>query len=130
MPTIEIESLERLTDWHNRSTRCELNMARQFTSQIEKGLNSAPSTGWLADNFLRLHESIPKDWRQSMEVNVIGVYNTIHAATPYLRKRGHGKIIVTGSGTRYRDNIGRSDDASAKSAVWIKEPEDVVSMAP
>ena len=94
-------------------------MARQFTSQIEKGLNSAPSTGLLADKFLMLHESIPKDWRRSMEVNVIGVYNTIHAATPYLRKRGGGKIIVTGSGTRHRANIGRSDYASAKSAVWM-----------
>ena len=66
----------------------------------------------------KLHESIPAEWRQTMEVNVIGVYNTVHAAIPHLRQRGAGKIIVTGSGTRHGAKIGRSDYAGAKSAVW------------
>jgi 3-oxoacyl-[acyl-carrier protein] reductase len=93
-------------------------MARQSTSQIEKGLNSASRTGFLADKVVVV-TGAGRGIGRSIEVNVIGVYNTIHAATPYLRKRGGGKIIVTGSGTRYRANIGRSDYASAKSAAWM-----------
>lgn len=67
----------------------------------------------------RLHESDPAEWYQTMNVNVIGVYNTVNTAIPHLRQRGAGKIIVTGSGTRHRANIGRPDSASAKSAVWM-----------
>jgi 3-oxoacyl-[acyl-carrier protein] reductase len=91
----------------------------RYAETMYAGVDMVLANAGVAGNFLRLHESVPTEWRRSMEVNVIGVYNTIHAATPYLRKRGGGKIIVTGSGTRYRANIGRSDYASAKSAVWM-----------
>lgn len=67
----------------------------------------------------KLHKSDPALWRETMEVNVIGAYNTVHAAIPYLQARGAGKIILTGSGSRHRPMPGLSAYASSKSALWM-----------
>jgi NAD(P)-dependent dehydrogenase (short-subunit alcohol dehydrogenase family) len=43
-------------------------------------------------------ENIPDDlWRQVLAVNLHGVFKTIQAAVPHLKKRGGGRIIVTTS---------------------------------
>lgn len=67
----------------------------------------------------KLHNSDPALWRETMEVNVIGAYNTVHAAIPHLRARGAGKIILTGSGSRHRAMPGMSAYASSKNALWM-----------
>ncbi|MDR3098908.1 MAG: SDR family NAD(P)-dependent oxidoreductase [Paraburkholderia sp.] len=41
------------------------------------------------------------------------------AAIPHLRRRGGGKILVMGSGTRMRASAGQSAYAASKLAVWM-----------
>ena len=67
----------------------------------------------------KLHKSDPAPWRETIELNLIGAYNTVHAAVPHLRERGAGKIIVTGSGARYRAAPGLSAYGSSKIALWM-----------
>lgn len=67
----------------------------------------------------KLHNSDPARWRETMEVNVIGAYHTVHAAIPHLQARGAGKIILTGSGSRHRPVPGMSAYASSKNALWM-----------
>lgn len=67
----------------------------------------------------KLHRSDPAQWRETIEINVVGAYNTVHAAIPHLRARGAGKIIVTGSGSRHRAVPGLSAYASSKNALWM-----------
>ncbi|MSQ55328.1 MAG: SDR family NAD(P)-dependent oxidoreductase, partial [Betaproteobacteria bacterium] len=55
-----------------------------------------------------LEDSDPALWRRTVEVNLVGTFNTVHAAIPHLRRRGGGKILVTGSGMGHRGAPGRS----------------------
>lgn len=66
-----------------------------------------------------LEDSDPAVWRQTIETNVVGTYNTLHAAIPHLRRRGSGKVIVTGSGIRQRAAPGFSAYGAAKAALWM-----------
>jgi 3-oxoacyl-[acyl-carrier protein] reductase len=60
----------------------------------------------------------PERWAQTIQVNLIGAFNTAHAAIPHLRARGGGKLIFMGSGTRHGAAPGMSDYAGSKLAVW------------
>lgn len=64
-------------------------------------------------------EGDPSVWRRTMETNVFGVYLTARTAIPWLRRRGGGKIIVTGSGARQKAAEGRSAYGASKAAVWM-----------
>ncbi|MGO4152108.1 SDR family NAD(P)-dependent oxidoreductase [Cupriavidus sp. YAF13] len=61
----------------------------------------------------------PAQWRQTIEVNLVGAFHTARAAMAHLRRRGGGKMIFTGSGSRYRPNPGMSSYASAKIGMWM-----------
>jgi 3-oxoacyl-[acyl-carrier protein] reductase len=65
-----------------------------------------------------VEESDPAKWKKTVEINLIGVYNTIHAAIPYLKARGGGRIITMGSG-RGRRAGGIADYSSAKAGQWM-----------
>jgi len=67
----------------------------------------------------KIVDTDPALWRKSIEVNLIGAYHTAHAAIPYLRRRGGGKIIMIGSGHRKRPGIGSSAYACSKSGLWM-----------
>lgn len=67
----------------------------------------------------RVENCDPALWRQTIEVNLIGAFNTARAAIPHLRHRGAGKIIMIGSGSRHRPNPGMSSYASAKLGLWM-----------
>jgi 3-oxoacyl-[acyl-carrier protein] reductase len=43
-------------------------------------------------------EQSPDDWRQVIEVNLLGVFNATRVALPALRRRGGGQIIAISSG--------------------------------
>ena len=49
-----------------------------------------------------VEESNPEDWGATIEVNLRGAYYCAKAAIPYLKSRGGGKIITTGSGMGHR----------------------------
>jgi 3-oxoacyl-[acyl-carrier protein] reductase len=68
----------------------------------------------------RVAESDPALWRKTIDINLIGAYHTAHAAIPHLRKRGAGKIIMVGSGARYRPSFpGISAYSCSKSGLWM-----------
>lgn len=66
-----------------------------------------------------LADGDPVAWRHTLETNVIGVYQTMRAALPWLRLRGGGKIIVIDSGAKLRAGPGRSAYGASKAAVWM-----------
>ncbi|MEZ4709916.1 MAG: SDR family oxidoreductase [Caldilineaceae bacterium] len=64
-------------------------------------------------------ESIPEEWRATMEVNLFGPYYCARAAIPHLRARGGGKIIIVGSGMGHRGSPGNSAYCISKAGVWM-----------
>jgi 3-oxoacyl-[acyl-carrier protein] reductase len=71
------------------------------------------------DRGRRVHESVPADWRATLEVNLFGAYYCARAAIPYLRQRGTGKIITIGSGMGHHGAAGGSAYACSKAGLWM-----------
>ncbi|WER46598.1 SDR family NAD(P)-dependent oxidoreductase [Cupriavidus sp. WKF15] len=67
----------------------------------------------------KIADSDPALWRKTIDVNLIGAYHTAHAAIPYLRRRGGGKIIMIGSGHRKRPRPNSSAYSCSKSGLWM-----------
>jgi len=44
-----------------------------------------------------MHSADPADWKQMLDVNVLGVLHAIHAVLPGMRSSGEGHIIIVGS---------------------------------
>lgn len=61
----------------------------------------------------------PELWKRTVEVNLFGAFHTARAAIPHLRRRGGGKIVMTGSGSRFRPYPGGSAYSSSKLALWM-----------
>jgi len=66
-----------------------------------------------------VEESIPEDWLGTLDVNLNGAYYCAQAAIPYLKARGGGKIITTGSGLGHRGSTGRSAYCVSKAGLWM-----------
>lgn len=62
-----------------------------------------------------IEELTPKDWDQTLDVNLKGTFLTVKYAVPHMKKRG-GSIIITSSvnGTRMFSNTGASAYATSK----------------
>ncbi len=58
-------------------------------------------------------------WRETMDINLAGVYHTARAAIPHLRARGGGKILAVGSGKGRRGSTHSSAYACSKAAQWM-----------
>ncbi|MDP6708191.1 MAG: SDR family oxidoreductase [Alphaproteobacteria bacterium] len=56
---------------------------------VNAGIDGPPAT---------VAEAAPEAWARVIQVNLIGAMHQCQAAIPRLRRRGGGKIIVTGSG--------------------------------
>ena len=67
----------------------------------------------------RVQDSVPADWRATLEVNLLGAYHCARAAIPHLRRRGAGKIITLGSGMGHRGAPGGSAYACSKAGLWM-----------
>lgn len=65
-----------------------------------------------------VEDSVPEDWRTTVEVNLFGAYYCAKAAIPYLKQRGAGKIITMGSGVGHRGHTASSAYAASKAALW------------
>ena len=59
----------------------------------------------------------PKQWTDTVQLNLIGSYHTARAAIPHLKERGAGKIIAIGSGLGRHGRPGESAYASAKAGL-------------
>ncbi|MCS6905495.1 MAG: 3-oxoacyl-ACP reductase FabG [Bacteroidia bacterium] len=68
-----------------------------------------------------------EQWRQVIEVNLTGVFNTTKAVVPYMVEKGYGRIINTSSVVALYGNIGQTNYVATKAALigmtktWGKE---------
>jgi 3-oxoacyl-[acyl-carrier protein] reductase len=62
-------------------------------------------------------EQPPDEWRQVIEVNVLGVFNATRVALPALRRRGGGQIIAISSGAARQGYPNMSAYCSSKAAL-------------
>ena len=62
-------------------------------------------------------EHAPEEWRQVIEVNLLGVFNATRVALPALRRRGGGQIIAISSGAARQGYPNMSAYWSSKAAL-------------
>jgi 3-oxoacyl-[acyl-carrier protein] reductase len=58
-------------------------------------------------------------WREAIEVNLVGAYNTARAAVLALKRRGGGKILTIGSGMGHRGGRSVSAYCCSKAGLWM-----------
>ncbi|OPX46319.1 glucose 1-dehydrogenase 1 [Ruminiclostridium hungatei] len=58
-------------------------------------------------------------WIATVQLNLFGAYYCMHAAIPYLKQRGAGKIITVGSGLGHRGFPGSSAYSCSKAGLWM-----------
>lgn len=64
-------------------------------------------------------DSDPLLWKQTIDINLTGAFNTAHAAIPLLKRRGGGKLLFVGSGMGHRSGPTRSAYAASKAGLWM-----------
>ncbi len=57
-------------------------------------------------------------WWHVFEVNVLGVHICCRAVIPGMLERGHGRIVITGSGAAYLPGARHTAYPASKAAVW------------
>jgi 3-oxoacyl-[acyl-carrier protein] reductase len=77
------------------------------------------NAGTHCDRGRRVQESVPTDWRATLETNLFGAYYCARAAIPHLQQRGTGKIITIGSGMGHCGAAGGSAYACSKAGLWM-----------
>jgi 3-oxoacyl-[acyl-carrier protein] reductase len=67
---------------------------------------------------VRLEHADRADWLSVLTTNVIGVQICAALAVPHLRRRGGGRLILLGSGSRLDAPAGLGMYAASKAAAW------------
>ena len=62
-------------------------------------------------------EMSPQEWRTIIDVNLTGVFHTVHAALPHLLANGDGRVVCTSSISGVRPAEGEAAYAAAKAGV-------------
>jgi NAD(P)-dependent dehydrogenase (short-subunit alcohol dehydrogenase family) len=76
-------------------------------------------------------EADPAAWRECVQVNLFGVFHTVHAAVPHMIEAGHGgSIIITSSGAAIVSGSYLSDYSAAKAALLSLTRTLAVELAP
>jgi 3-oxoacyl-[acyl-carrier protein] reductase len=75
-----------------------------------------------------VEHSDPKLWKEVIDVNLVGAFNTARAAIPHLRRRGAGKLILMGSGLRQRPNANMA--AQKRACGCLRKPSRWSSWTP
>ena len=65
-----------------------------------------------------VESSVSEDFIRTLEVNLIGVYNTVKAGIPFLKESG-GHIVLIGSGIGLRGNKNSAAYACSKAGVHV-----------
>lgn len=64
-----------------------------------------------------LEQTSPEEWRQALEINVMGVFNSVHAVVSGMKKRGEGRIVLfSGGGQGAMPHF--SSYVCSKGAIW------------
>lgn len=76
-------------------------------------------------------EADPAAWRECVEVNLVGVFHTVHATVPHMLKGGNGgSIIITSSGAAIVSGSYLGDYSAAKAALLSLTRTLAVELAP
>ncbi len=76
-------------------------------------------------------EADPAAWRECVEVNLVGVFHTIHAAVPHMLAAGNGgSIVITSSGAAIVSGSYLGDYSAAKAALLSLTRTLAVELAP
>jgi 3-oxoacyl-[acyl-carrier protein] reductase len=97
----------------NASVEALFAEAEKLTGGIDIAVINAGGSNTIS----LLESSDPDLWKNTIDVNLTGVFYTARAAIPRLKKRRGGKIIVIGSGAGYHIVKKSSAYSSAKAGV-------------
>lgn len=121
------ETVRLIRQAGGQATACTVDVTRYETLEnlylhaqaIFGGIDIVVANAGVSLDSQTVEASDPAAWRATIEVNVIGTYQTVRAAIPYLKARGAGKIIVIGSGRRKSAMAGKSAYSCSKIATWM-----------
>jgi NAD(P)-dependent dehydrogenase (short-subunit alcohol dehydrogenase family) len=65
-----------------------------------------------------IHELSPSDWRDTLDVHVVGAFNVLRHTTPLLRDQRSGSVIVIGSAGAFTATVRHSPYGAAKAALF------------
>ena len=71
----------------------------------------------VSESEARAWELEPEEWWHVLEVNVLGAYLSCRAVIPGLLERGHGRIVLTGSGAAYLPGSRNTSYSASKAAL-------------
>jgi SDR family mycofactocin-dependent oxidoreductase len=72
-------------------------LVAQATAEFGRIDIACANAGVATTSGLPVHEMAPESWRQVIDINLTGVFNTIHAVAPGMVERRYGRIIATAS---------------------------------
>ena len=109
-----------------RAVTADVTDADQVRCLFERGLDGIGRLDILVANAGRgagsdkaaVRESDPAVWRDLLEVNLLGAYHCAREAIHYLLKADAGKIIMMGSGSRWKTPPRLSAYSAAKAGLW------------
>jgi NAD(P)-dependent dehydrogenase (short-subunit alcohol dehydrogenase family) len=62
------------------------------------GISGGPGFGTPAGaSSGRLENQVATEWRRVLDVNMLGVVNSVQAAVPQMKRQGHGSVVITAS---------------------------------
>jgi 3-oxoacyl-[acyl-carrier protein] reductase len=89
------------------------------TAQEFGGLDIVLANAGISPPSRSLTESDPQLFQDTLNVNLFGVYATLRAAIPQLKKRGRGNIVIVGSGMGHKASPNSVAYSSSKAALWM-----------
>jgi 3-oxoacyl-[acyl-carrier protein] reductase len=100
-----------VSDW-NAVQRLTETTLRRF-GKVDALVNNAG----VIDPIARIADSDPRAWARSIEINLIGAYNTVRAVLPPMLAAGGGTILNVSSGAAHNPLEGWSAYCSGKAAL-------------
>ena len=89
----------------------------QAAEQALGGLDLVFAAAGEASENVAVEFSDPQAFRRTLEVNLVGAFNTAKAAIPALRRSGGGQVIFVGSGMGHRAAVTRAAYATSKAGL-------------
>lgn len=108
-----------------RALACDVGDPAAVQSMIDQTFAELGHIDILVNNaggaFVRnpVADSDPSEWKQTLDVNLLGAYYCIRAALPHLIAADDGKVINIGSGMGHTPRAGNSAYNVAKAGLWM-----------
>jgi len=91
----------------------------KWVNQCVQGYNEITLINCAGINYNKFcHQSEPEMWKDVIDVNLIGTYNSIRSVIPIMRNLNYGRIINFSSIVAQVPTYGASAYAASKSALW------------